>query len=58
MSSAYSFCIDPSEGSALFVISSATEKTLELLIPVLELNIPEYINELILKEADSSSSTI
>jgi len=38
-------------------MSSPTEKTFVLFIPVLELNTPEYINELTLKEAFGSSST-
>ena len=57
MSSAYNFCIEPLAGSALLVISSAVEKTFVLFIPVLELNIPEYINVLNLVTALGSSST-
>ena len=38
-------------------MSSAVENTLVLFIPVLELNIPEYINVLNLVTAFGSSST-
>tara|TARA_B110000459_G_scaffold38733_1_gene41864 strand:- start:873 stop:1007 length:135 start_codon:yes stop_codon:yes gene_type:complete len=38
-------------------MSSPTENTLVLFIPVLELNMPEYINELDLIEASGKSST-
>ena len=48
VSSAYSLCIDALEGSAVLVISSPIEKTFVWLMPVLELNIPEYIKELFL----------
>ena len=58
VSSAYNFCILPLAGSADLVISSATEKTFVLFIPVLELNIPEYINELGLRKPLGSSSAI
>ena len=57
MFSAYNLCILPFAGSTLLVMSSPTEKTLVSFIPVLELNIPEYINELTLLEALGSSST-
>ena len=57
VSSAYNFCIDPLDGSTLFVISSPIENTLVSLIPVLELNIPEYIIEFTLIEAFGLSST-
>jgi hypothetical protein len=57
VSSAYNFCILPLEGSALLVMSSPTENTLVLFIPVLEVYIPEYISALILKEALGLSST-
>ena len=57
MSSAYSFCIEPLAGSALFVISLPTGKTLVSFTPVLELNIPEYIIELNNLEAFGLSST-
>ena len=57
VSSAYNFCIVPLAGSADLVISSATENTFVWLIPVLELNIPEYINELPLTAPLGSSST-
>ena len=58
VSSAYSFCIEPLAGSAVLVISSATENTFVLFMPVLELNIPEYIKELTLLLDCGSSSTI
>ena len=57
VSSAYSFCILPFAGSVALVISSAVEKTLVLFIPVLELNIPEYIKALNLVYPAGSSST-
>ena len=57
VSSANNFCILPLAGSADFVISSPTENTLVSFIPVLELNIPEYIKELPLTTALGSSST-
>ena len=43
VSSAYNFCILPLEGSTFLVISEPEAKTLDWFIPVLELNIPEYI---------------
>ena len=57
VSSAYNFCIDPLAGSTALVMSSPTENTFVLFIPVLELYIPEYIIALILKEALGLSST-
>ena len=57
VSSAYSFCIEPLAGSADLVISEPTENTFVSFIPVLELNIPEYIKELLLITALDSSST-
>ena len=46
VSSANNFCIVPPIGSTDLVISSATLNWFVLLIPVLELNIPEYIKVL------------
>ena len=57
VSSAYSFWILPLAGSADLVIDSATENTFVSFIPVLLLNIPEYMRELLLKDALGSSST-
>jgi len=57
VSSAYSFCILPFAGSKLLVISLPTLKTLVLLTPVLELNIPEYIKVFTLLEELGLSST-
>ena len=47
MSSAYSFCILPLEGSTVLVISSPEGNWLVWLIPVLEFTTPEYIIELV-----------
>jgi hypothetical protein len=57
VSSAYNFCILPLAGSTALLISLSAGNWLVLLIPVLELNIPEYIRALILLEACGSSST-
>ena len=58
VSSANNFCIEPLIGSTLLVIYSATLNWFVWFIPVLELNIPEYIREFPLRAWASCSSTI